>query len=214
MTDHVLDDPSGLSPRARRFVQANGVRTSTWPVERHRRHWTDLGRPPAAIDQLIAHQQRWGGLVLPPAAAYEGGPLDLDADDPDHDDDGLVFTVGRPRYAVPYTFAVDEGGRFGICGSDYPWVPLHACIDGWVESLALTYTARETARLVRRIVGGGADDLLTSMAGHPPIAAVAGLADNWWQLPDGLLSITRGESLFFGGHLTTALRYEGAHEDA
>ncbi|MGW4948035.1 hypothetical protein ACWEOZ_41330 [Actinoplanes sp. NPDC004185] len=186
-----------------------------WTVEQHQRHWTALGRPASAVDQLVAHQQRWGGLVLPPAADYEGGPFDLSADDPDADDDGVVFTVGRPRCSVPYAFAVDRDGRFGICGSGYPWVALHASIDGWVESLALTYAAREEARLVRRVTGTEADDLLASLAAQPPIAAVAGLADSWWRVPDGFVSVSRGESLCLsGGRLTpSVVSYEGIPHD-
>lgn len=214
MAGHVLDAPEGLTPRARRFVQVHGVRVPTWTVEQHQRHWTGLGRPARAIDQLMAHQQRWGGLVLPPAVNYEGGPFHLGADDPDDDDDGVVFTVGRPRRSVPYAFAVDRDGRFGICGSGYPWVALHASIDGWVESLALTYAAREEAQLIRRITGTEADNLLASLAVQPPIAAVAGLADNWWRIPDRYVSVSRGESLCFGGRLTPSfLMYEGIPHD-
>ena len=115
---------------------------------------------------------------------------------------------------MPYGFAVDKDGRFGICGSGYPWVTLHASIDGWVEGLALTYTARQDARLIRRITGTEADDLIASLAEQPPIAAVAGLADNWWRLPGKLVSVANGESLFFGGRLTSSiLVYEGATDD-
>ncbi|UQU67557.1 hypothetical protein COUCH_15345 [Couchioplanes caeruleus] len=209
----MLRIPATLSPRAGRFVQIHGVRVPAWTIEQHKHHWMKLGRPADAIEQLIEHQRRWGGLVLPPAVEYEGGPYDLNADDPDCDDDGLVFNVGRPRCSMPYGFAVDSQGRFGICGSGYPWVPLHASIDGWVESLALVYAARNDARLVRRVTGEEADRLIERLADEPPIATVAGLADNWWQLTEALVSVARGESLLFGnGVRPSVLAYEGAFD--
>ncbi len=108
---------------------------------------------------------------------------------------------------------MDRQGKFGICGSGYPWVPLHASIDGWVESLALLYAARNTAAQVRRVAGEEADRLIEKLADQPPIAAVAGLADNWWQLPEALVSVARGESLLFGkGVRPSVLIYEGAFD--
>lgn len=98
----MLQMTATLSPRAASFVQVHGVRIPTWAIEQHKDHWGELGRPVDAVKQLIEHQRRWGGLVLPPASEYEGGPYDLDADDPDFDDDGLVFSVGRPRFSMPY----------------------------------------------------------------------------------------------------------------
>jgi hypothetical protein len=215
VTAHILDGPSGLTRRARSFLHAHAARVRSWTAEQHQQHWTDLGRPKLAVDQLIAHQRRWGGLVLPPAACYEGGPFGLDADDPDLDEDRLVFTVGRPRYSVPYGYAVDTDGRFGICGSGYPWVPLHASVDGWVEALALTYAARDTARLVRRITGPAADKLIADLDGQAPLPEVAGIADNWWRTSDALVATYRGESLFFGGRTSAmVLVYEGLNIDA
>lgn len=211
MTVHILDDPSGLTRRARSFLDAHAARVHSLTAEHHDERWTDLGRPKLAVDQLIAHQRRWGGLVLPPAACYEGGPFDLDADDPDVDEDGLVFTVGRPRYSVPYGYAVDADGQFGICGSGYPWVPLHASVYGWVEALALSYAARDSARLVRRITGAEADELIDGLDGLAPLPEVAGIADNWWRTPDAFVATYRGERLFFGGRTSAVvLVYEGS----
>lgn len=211
MIRHVTDDPSGLSPRARRFVQVHGARIETWTAEQHRQHWTQLGRPAAAVEQLVAFQQRWGGLVLPPAAHYEGGPKVLDADDPDVEDDGLVFSAGYPRCSVPYSYAVDVNGRFGICGEG-SWVPLHASIEGWVEALALTYQAREDARTVRRVIGPAADDLIAGVETEMPVGDVAGIADNWWQQRDSLVAVFRGEALHFGGCIRPlVLIFEGVY---
>jgi hypothetical protein len=215
VTAHILDDPSGLTRRARSFLNAHAARVHSLPAEHHYEHWTGLDRPTLAVDQSSAHQRRWGGLVLPPAACYEGGPFDLDGDDPDLDEDRLVFTVGRPRYSLPYGYAVDTDGRFGICGSGYPWVALHASIEGWVEALALTYAARDTARLVRRITGPEADELIDGLDGLAPLPEVAGIADNWWRTPHALIATYRGERLFFGGRTSAlVLVYEGPNIDA
>lgn len=212
MSQHVLDDPSGLTRRAASFVRVHGARITTWSSEQHVAHWTQLGRPRPAIDQLVRFQERWGGLALPPAASYEGGPDVLDADDPDMDDDGLVFSPGYPRCSVPYSYALDDQGRFGLCGSSR-WVPLHASIEGWVEALALTYLARETASVVRRLSGEAATEMIDRVAGFSPVAEVAGLADNWWRLPDVLVAVYTGEARFFGGRANpTIYTYEGVHD--
>ena len=203
---HVLDDPSGLSSCARRFVRTHGVRVPSWSVERHLSHWTGLGRPDTAIEALLAHQERWGGLALPPADDYEGGPYDLDADDPDPE----LFAVGRPRCSVPFAFAVDREGRFGVCGSGLPWVPLHSSVAGWVESLALTYHARQNAQTVRRLAGSQAEKLIAGLAGRAPAPEVGGLADNWWRTDNGYAWVPTGESLLFGGRSrAVAVLYEG-----
>lgn len=202
---HVLADPTGLSPCARRFVQTHGVRVPSSSVEWHLDHWTALGRPEAAIERLLAHQERWGGLALPPSDDYEGGPYDLDADDPDAE----LFTVGRPRASVPFAFAVDRQGRFGLCAEGLPWVPLHSSVTGYVESLALTYHARHRAQTVRRLIGAQAEKLIAELAG-PPVAEVAGLADNWWRTDNGYVWVATGEDRLFGGpSRALAVLYEG-----
>lgn len=211
MIKHVLDSPSGLSRRARQFVQVHGARTVTWTAEQHRQHWGTIGRPATAIEQLVEFQQRWGGLVLPPAAHYEGGPKVLDADDPDFDEDGLVFSAGYPRCSVPYSYAVDIDGRFGICG-DGRWVALHASTEGWVEAVALTYEAREDARVVRRVTGRAADKVIAGLESGSLVEQVVGIADNWWQQPDSLVAVFRGEALYFGGRISPlVLIFEGVH---
>lgn len=52
--------------------------------------------------------------------------------------------------------------------------------------------------------------MVAGLAERTPIAEVAGIADNWWQLPDSLVSAFCGEELSFGGRLTVVLVYEGA----
>jgi hypothetical protein len=101
VSGHVLDDQSGLTPRAASFVRIHGARVTTWSNEQHVAHWTQLGCPTSSIDQLVRFQERWGGLILPPAAVHEGGPGVLDADDPDLDDNGLVFSPGYPGPSKP-----------------------------------------------------------------------------------------------------------------
>src|SRR5690348_3224833 len=49
---------------------------------------------------------------------------------------GWWFEAGLQRTAVPYSFMIGPAGEFGIHAQR--WVPLHASIEGWVESLALT----------------------------------------------------------------------------
>lgn len=166
-------------------------------IEQHRQHWARVGRPPAAVDQLLWFQARWGGLVLPPAPGYDGGPLTLDGDDPDVNAHGILVTVGNPRTALSYGFAINAQGHFGICGMD-TWVALHASVEGWVESLALAYAARDNAGRVRRVTGEDVRALTTGPGDFTPVTEVAGLADTWWRSADSLVAIQRGEAQLFG----------------
>ena len=59
--------PDGLTRRARTFVGVHGVRADVRPVAEHRQWWLDRGVPSAAIDRMTAFEERWGGLLLPPA---------------------------------------------------------------------------------------------------------------------------------------------------
>ncbi|MGW0833821.1 hypothetical protein [Streptomyces prunicolor] len=80
---HLDRAPEGLTKRARYFVVAHGIRLDVPPVSRHREQWLALGIPPVEIDRATAYQERWGGLVLPPAPHYDGGPRYLDTDVPE-----------------------------------------------------------------------------------------------------------------------------------
>lgn len=44
--------------------------------------WFQHGIPAAEIDRAVAFQEVWGGIALPPAPVYEGGPRFLEADVP------------------------------------------------------------------------------------------------------------------------------------
>lgn len=184
--------PDGLSRRAESFVQVHGVQVAGLDVEEQRERWAESGIPAAEIDRVAAFQRRWGGLALPPAPGYDGGPRYLDADTPEGSAaDGWWFDVGPQRAAVPYAFMLGPAGEFGI-HSDR-WVPLHASVDGWVESLALAYHAAALARTVTRLEGDEVDRI--ALDGYEPVPEVAGLADTWWRGPGTLVAIYTGEAL-------------------
>ena len=119
---------------------------------------------------------------------------------------GWWIECGDQRSALPYGFMVAPGGSFGILEAS--WVPLHASLDGWIESLALTYAVSGRAAHVRRIVGSEVDALdLTDLQ---PVVEVQGRADTWWRGDDGLVAVFRGDSLLFDrDDYATALIYEG-----
>ncbi|CAM5515309.1 hypothetical protein STENM223S_03182 [Streptomyces tendae] len=87
MADHSVSliqvEPADLSRRAQRFVEVDGIRVRRPDIRRHRDAWIGHGVPAAEIDRAVAFQDRWGGLALPPAPVYEGGPRILDADCPE-----------------------------------------------------------------------------------------------------------------------------------
>ena len=136
MEFHLNHAPGGLTKRARYFVLAHGIRLDLPRVSRLREQWLALGIPSAEIDRVTAYQELWGGLVLPPAPHYDGGPKYLDTNVPEGSPtEGWWSEAGPQPTAVPYSFMIGPGGEFGILGDR--WTPLHQTVEGWVESLAL-----------------------------------------------------------------------------
>nr|PPQ62193.1 hypothetical protein C5F59_05695 [Streptomyces sp. QL37] len=202
--------PDGLSPRARRFVEVDGVRVPTEDIRRHRDTWIERGVPAAEIDRAASFQARWGGLALPPAAFYEGGPRMLDADCPEGSAaEGWSFPAGNGRVSMAYGFMIGPDGAFGIHA--HRWTPLHAGVDGWVESLALAAHARRWARTVTKITGRDAESL--DLDGFEPVPEVQGLTDNWWRGSDSLVALYCGEAVGLDApRCLEAHLYEGLDE--
>ncbi|MFJ3901061.1 hypothetical protein [Streptomyces sp. NPDC090025] len=160
---------------------------------------------------MAAYQERWGGLSLPPAPQYDGGPRYLDPDSPEADSAGWWFEAGTQRTAVSFSFLIGPSGEFGIQAEGGKWVPLHATIEGWVESLALAHEASLGARQVTRLVGDDVDGL--DLNGFAPMREVRGLADTWWRGPDSLVARYSGEATAYdwpGGRI--AVIYAGFDE--
>ncbi|MDH6695957.1 hypothetical protein ABZ682_24450 [Streptomyces griseoviridis] len=184
--------PSGLSGRAKRFVEVDGIRVPGQELRRHRDAWLRHGIPAAEIDRAAAFQDRWGGLALPPAPFYEGGPRVLAADCPKGSTNGgWSFSAGSCRVSMAYGFMIGPDGAFGI--DAHRWTPLHECIDGWVESLALAAHAGRWARTVTRIRGRAVESV--DLDGYEPVPEVRGLTDTWWRGEDSLVALYRGEAV-------------------
>jgi hypothetical protein len=211
----VREPPAGLSKRARDFVRFHGIWLDAPPVGQARRRWQEDGIPAEVIDRADRFQARWGGLALPsapglPAAA--AGPLMLCVDTPDREgafpSPGWYFAAGPQRCAVPYAFLIGPDGTFGIADDEDRWVPLHASIEGWIESLALTYAAATIAGTITRLTGRAVDEIdLTTMQ---PVMEVNGINTGWWYRPGQLAALYAGEADLFDrpGH-RTAFLYTG-----
>lgn len=185
------DVPDGLTLRARSFVRGHGVRADIRRAEHHRQRWLERGVPAAVVDRMAAFEERWGGLVLPPASRYEGGPKYFATDIPEGSAaEGWSFEAGVQRSAVPYGFRIGPSGEFGI--STDLWVPLHADVEGWVEALALTRHASRWARQITTVTGDDVDDVV--LDGFEPVREVRGLADTWWRGTDSLVAVYTGEA--------------------
>ncbi len=170
----------------------NGIRVPQQSIRRHREVWIGHGIPAAEIDRAVAFQDRWGGLALPPAPAYEGGPRILDADCPEGSTaEGWAFPAGSCRVSTAYGFMIGPDGAFGI--DAYRWTPLHASTDGWVESLALADHAGRSAKTVTKIKG--MDVACLELHGYEPVPEVQGLTDTWWRGTDSLIALYRGEAV-------------------
>jgi hypothetical protein len=200
--------PEGLTQRARAFVRANCVRVDALDVSRWRDRWLGFGVPAEEIDRVVAYQRRWGGLALPPAPAYGGGPRYLGADTPEPSpDDGWWFEAGLPRATVPFSFMIGPTGEFGINGDR--WVPLHATVEGWVEAVALAHHATATAHRVTRLTGDEVDGV--DLDEFDLVPEVEGLADSWWLDDDTLVAVYTGEAEAFAApDRRTTLVYEFA----
>ncbi|MCX4632608.1 hypothetical protein [Streptomyces sp. NBC_01443] len=184
--------PAGLTRRAKRFVEVEGIRVRQQGIWRHRDAWIERGIPAAEIDRAVAFQDRWGGLALPPAPFYESGPRILGASVPEGSAvEGWWIPAGNGRVSMAYGFMVGPGGEFGIHGPR--WVPLHASTDGWVESLALASHASRWAKAITRITGKAVDCL--NLDGYEQVPEVQGLTDAWWRGTDSLIALYRGEAI-------------------
>ncbi len=182
---------AGMSRRAQRFVEVEGLRIRRRDIRRHRDVWIGHGIPAGEIDRATAFQERWGGLALPPAPFYGGGPRILDADCPERESDSWSFPAGACRVAMAYGFMVGPDGAFGI--DAHRWTPLHASTEGWVESLALAAHARRWAKSVTRIKGKAVEAL--DLGGFEPVPEVQGATDAWWRGEDSLIAVYRGEAV-------------------
>lgn len=184
--------PVGLSRRAQDFVRVNGIRLPRQDIRRHRDAWTEHGIPAAEVERAAAFQDRWGGLALPPAPFYEGGPRILGAGCPEGSDAaGWSFGAGDCRVSMAYGFVIGPDGAFGIDACR--WTPLHASTDGWVESLALAAHARRWAKTATRLTGKAAAAL--DLAGFESVPEVQGVTDTWWRGKDSLVALYRGEAV-------------------
>ena len=196
---HVLDDPTGLSLRARRFLAARAERGDAPSAEDHRAHWRSYQVPEAGVELAASYQDRWGGLILPATARYEGGPSCLSADMPTLLDGlGWCIKAGSPRAPVPFGFYVDQFGRFGVSWTRR--VPLHESVEGWVEACALEDAAAGWDLVARRT--GAVEDLTTTWVPKvgplTPVPEVRGLADTWLSGDGVMVRVCSGEFRLFG----------------
>jgi hypothetical protein len=190
--------PDGLTRRAQFFIGGHCVKVGSrrWRVGRHRDRWLEAGIPEPVIDRVAVYGERWGGLVVPPSPEYEGGPRFLHPDMPQClDDEGWWFECGMQRFSVPWAFMIGPAGEFGIYGASNRWTPLHASIEGWLESLALTRHASTWAQQITKLRGDAVDTI--ALDGLEPVAEVTGLADTWWRGADSLVAVYAGEAECF-----------------
>ncbi|TYC66592.1 hypothetical protein EH183_42145 [Streptomyces sp. CB01881] len=207
MNRYLADAPDGLSRRARYFVQVHGLRLESPGVAGYRSRWLELGIPESELDRAVAFEERWGGLVLPPAPMYDGGPRMLCPDVPQaQPSGGWWFEAGDQRTALPYSFMIGPRGEFGIHAER--WVPLHASVEGWIESVALAHHAARCAKQITKVTGEDVDGIQLGL--HEPVPEVEGLADGWWRGTDSLIAVHTGEAECFArpGY-RTAVVYSG-----
>lgn len=126
-------------------------------------------------------------------------------------EEGWWFMAGDQRCSVPFSFLIGPDGEFGIHGDR--WTPLHARVEGWVESVALAHRAALWARQITKVSGEAVEGL--DLDGLEPVPLVMGMADTWWSGPDSLVAVYRGEADGFGrSAFLRAHIYDGLPEHA
>jgi len=177
------------------FVGIHGVWLDRLALKDLPETWSNAGIPARVVQRAVAYNARWGGLCLPPALSYDGGPhvLDIDTPEPGPPDLDWRFDAGSSRTALPYGFMIGPDGSFGI--EFNRWIRLHTSIEGWIESLAFTYAMRDAATTITKVTGDAVDELdLTNMN---PVPEVRGVADTWWRGDDSAIAIYQGEAELF-----------------
>jgi hypothetical protein len=195
------------------FLRIHAVRVDRLPPDEYRAWCLESGIPADVTDRAVEFQERWGGLVLPPAPCYEGGPRAFSVVEPPEGSatEGWWFWAGDQRCSVAFRFLVGPNGEFGIRGRR--WVPLHAHVEGWVESVALAEHASHWARQITRRSGAEVENM--DLSGLEPVPLVAGMADTWWRGQDSLVAVYRGEADSFGKPgLLRAHIYDGLPDHA
>lgn len=200
-----------LTRHARTFVNAHGHRLYSEMSNEKRARWLGRGIPAAVVDRMAAFEALWGGLLLPPAPHYEGGPKMFRSDVPERDAIGdWWFDAGDPRFSMAYGFSIGPHGEFCIDDSRRRAV-LHDSVAGWVESLALAYRARLWASQVTKVRGAAVDRM--DLSGLEPFSEVAGISDTWWRGGEKVVAVYRGEAqLFDKPQLQIATVYDGITE--
>lgn len=160
---------------------------------------------------MAAFESLWGGLLLPPAPQYEGGPKMFRSDVPEVDTIGdWWFDAGDQRFSMAYGFCIGPHDEF--CIDDHRRrVVLHDSVVGWVESVALAYSARRWASQITKVQGTAVDRL--DLSGLEPFPEVAGVSDAWWRGGEKVVAVYRGEAqLFDMPRLQIATVYDGITE--
>jgi hypothetical protein len=188
-----------LSYVARYFITVHCHRVDVPPLDRER--WRTAGVRESEIDRAAEHHERWGGLVLPPSLAYDGGPRWFAADLPTGADGADRFDAGQTRSALPYTFDIGPQGEFGLgCGR---FTALHESVEGWIEAQALAYYAAVEAQKIT--VAADVD-----LSRFEPVDEVRGAADNWWCTETTLVSVHGGLAAYYD---QPEARYARVYED-
>lgn len=200
--------PEELTRRARTFVACHGHRLYTGMSDSVLAHWSTHGIPTAVVERMAAFEARWGGLLLPPAPRYEGGPKVLQSDLPEISPDGRwSFEAGDQRFSMAYSFSIGPDDEFGIENGTQR-VVLHSSIAGWIESVALAYEVQLRAPRLAVVPGRAVDDI--ELSAMKPFTEVAGVSDSWWRGEDTVAAIYCGEALLFGRpDLQSATVYTG-----
>lgn len=178
-----------------------------------RDHWLAHDIPAAVVERMAEYERLWGGLLLPPAPLYEGGPKVFRSDMPESTPAGdWWFDAGDQRCSMGYAFCIGPGGEFGIEDGVRRAV-LHESVEGWVESLALAYRAGYWATRTTKVRGAAVDGL--ELSELEPFAEVAGVSDRWWHGAETVIAVYRGEArLFDNPELQVAIVYSGIAEAA
>jgi hypothetical protein len=107
-------------------------------------------------------------------------------------EEGWWFWAGDQRLSVPFRFLVGPRGEFALEGA-IRTVLLYASVDGWVESVALSYRASAFAGQITNVRGTAVQDLDRWPGGQRQSRrASAQSPQDWGAMPCPMGSCPRG----------------------
>jgi hypothetical protein len=209
---HVLDDPYGLSPRAREFLRRAGLRRlqGTRSAEEHLRVSDRLKRPVVPPpDELIVRREwfasRFGGMHYEIRRRLRAGTWRRESvhrwqfellSDAQEDHTGWSFEWRGECVSSPVSYRVHADGRFGV-NAGGPFLEVSPSVYHLIEGHALMdelfgWEPMPLVSLEAWVPGEAANAHLRALVDAlPAVQEASGPCDRWWRSDDLAIRVFR-----------------------